>query len=52
MSLSVSRPRSGVPGSVKTASVHVSNNILRNLGVASREEAARTAHRAGILAAK
>ena len=51
MSLSVSRPRSGVPGSVKTASVHVSN-ILRNLGVASREEAARTAHRAGILAAK
>jgi DNA-binding NarL/FixJ family response regulator len=30
--------------SVKTASVHVSN-ILRKLGVSSREEAARVAHR-------
>jgi DNA-binding NarL/FixJ family response regulator len=30
--------------SVKTSSVHVSN-ILRKLGVKSREEAARVAHR-------
>jgi DNA-binding NarL/FixJ family response regulator len=30
--------------SVKTSSVHVSN-ILRKLGVQSREEAARVAHR-------
>jgi len=33
--------------SVKTASVHVSN-ILRKLGVAHREEAARVAHRLGV----
>jgi DNA-binding NarL/FixJ family response regulator len=32
--------------SVKTVSVHVSN-ILRKLGVASREEAARIGHRRG-----
>jgi DNA-binding NarL/FixJ family response regulator len=35
--------------SAKTASVHVSN-ILRKLGVARREEAARIGHHAGLAA--
>jgi DNA-binding NarL/FixJ family response regulator len=34
--------------SVKTAGIHVSN-ILAKLGVASRVEAATTAHRAGLV---